>query len=310
MSKPCVPRTPLPKASSSDRSEVCVSVALCGVGLMGEAVGERILEAGLPLTVYNRTPEKTRALETAGANVASDLQGLLSSNAACITVVSDDDALEAVALGPSGLLGGASSGTTLIDMSTVSAAASARIAEAAAKSNVNYLRAPVSGNPAVVRAGNLTIIVSGPEAAFEDARELLEVIGPNVYHVGSDEQARVVKLALQVFIGGTAELLAEALLLAERGGVERATFLEVLGNSAVGSPFVKYKTPALLADDFSATFTTDMLLKDIGLVLAQAESTATPVPLATRLDELVRSTIDTGYADDDFMALYLALRGS
>ena len=287
-----------------------MSVALCGVGLMGEAVGERILNAGYSLSVYNRTPGKTRSLETAGAAVARDRLDLLSGNDVCITVVSDDDALEAVALGPSGLLAGASSGTTLIDMSTVSAAASARVAEAAAKANVGYLRAPVSGNPTVVRAGNLTIIVSGPEAALEDARDLLEAIGPNVYHVGPDEQARVVKLALQVFIGGTAELLAEALLLAERGGVERATFLDVLGNSAVGSPFVKYKTPPLLADDFSATFTTDMLLKDIGLVLAQAESTTTPLPLATRLEELVRSTIEAGYADDDFMALYLALRGS
>lgn len=296
--------------SGSDRARGMSkpSISLLGLGLMGTAIGERVLAAGYPLTVYNRTPGKADALAADGASIASDARGLLSPGPVCITVVSDDAALEAVALGDEGVLTGAAPGTTLIDMSTVSPVASARVAAAADDAGVHYLRAPVSGNPAVVRAGNLTIIVSGPESALEEARPLLEAIGPNIYYVGADEQARVVKLALQIFIAGTTQLLAEALLLGERGGVERATLLEVLGGSVVGSPFVKYKTGPLLADDYSATFTTEMLLKDIGLVLAQAEASASPAPLAAQLEELVRSTIAAGYGDADFMALYLTLR--
>ena len=196
-------------------------------------------------------------------------------------------------------------------MSTVSPDASARIAEAAERASVGYLRAPVSGNPAVARAGKLTIIASGPRPIFERALPLLEAIGPTVRYVGDAEQARVVKLALQILIGGTAELLAEALVLAEAGDVERAVLLETLGESAVGSPFVKYKTPALLADDYSVTFThTLMMLKDVDLVLAAADSRGVQAPLTAALRELLRAAIEAGHGEADFMALYPALRDS
>lgn len=285
-----------------------MKVALAGLGRMGTPIAERILAAGNELTVYNRTAGKAAALAALGAEVAADRSRLLAENRACVTVVSDDAALEAVTLGDGGVLARAAAGTILIDMSTVSPAASARVAAAADAAGVRYLRAPVSGNPTVVRAGNLTIVVSGPVDALAEARELLEQIGPNVHYVGEGEQARVVKLALQVLIGGTAELLAEALVLAERGGVDRSVLLEVLGSSAVGSPFVKYKTGPLLADDYSATFTTEMMLKDVELVLGFAAESGTPLPLTDELKRLVVATIGAGYGDADLMALYLALR--
>lgn len=280
-------------------------LALAGLGLMGTAIAERLLEAGHELTVYNRTPGKSRPLEERGAAVADGLGGLLADNPVCITMVSDDAALEAVT---TELFAGAQAGSLLIDMSTVSPAASARVAEAASAAGVRYLRAPVSGNPTVVRAGNLTIIASGPADVFAAARPLLEDIGPTVHHVGEAEEARVVKLALQVLVGGTAELLGEAIVLGEAGGVDRAALLEVLGSSAVGSPFVRYKTAPLLADDFSATFTTAMMLKDVGLILEFAQAGGVELPFVRRLRELLTTTIDDGHRDEDFMALYLSLR--
>lgn len=283
-------------------------VALVGLGNLGTAIAERIVAAGYPLTVYNRTRPKTESLAALGAEVADAPGGLLSTAAACVTVLADDAALEQVALGPAGLLAGAAPGSLLVDMSTVSRASSARIAAAAETAGVRYLRAPVSGNPTVVRAGNLTIIVSGPAADLEDARPLLETIGPNVYHVGEAEEARVVKLALQVLVGGVAELLGEAIVLGEAGGVDRATLLEVIGNSAVGSPFVKYKSGPLLAEDYSATFTTEMMVKDVELVLGLAEEGGAELPFMRRLGDLLRETIAAGYGDADFMALYLRLR--
>lgn len=285
-----------------------MQVSLAGLGNMGLPIAERILAAGHELTVWNRTPGKAGELTAQGAAEAPAPDRLLAEAPLCVTMLSDDAALEAVVSGPGGVLAGARAGSILVDMSTVSVAASARVAEAAGAAGVRYLRAPVSGNPTVVRAGNLTIVVSGPADAFAEARPLLEAIGPTIYHVGEGEEARVVKLALQVVIGGTAELLAEALVLGEAGNVERATLLEVLANSAVGSPFVRYKTGPLLADDYSATFTTAMMLKDLDLVLAAAADAGVALPLTRALRPRLLETIDAGYAGADFMAVFPALK--
>jgi 3-hydroxyisobutyrate dehydrogenase-like beta-hydroxyacid dehydrogenase len=283
-------------------------VALVGLGRMGVPIAERVLGAGHELTVYNRSPGKADDLLARGAAISGSAKDLLEAADVCITMVSDDVALEAVTISGEGVLAGARPGTVLVDMSTVSVAASRVVADAADERGVAYLRAPVSGNPGVVRAGNLTIVVSGPSEAFERVEPLLREIGPSVHHVGEAEEARVVKLALQVLIAGTAELMAEALLLGEAAGVSRAKLLDVIGASAVGSPFVKYKTGPLLADDYSATFTTAMMKKDLDLVRALAGEQGVPLPVTGDVQALLGDLIDEGYADVDFMALFLQLR--
>jgi 3-hydroxyisobutyrate dehydrogenase-like beta-hydroxyacid dehydrogenase len=283
---------------------VDAQVAVVGLGKMGSPIAERILDAGYALSVYNRTASKAQPLVERGAARLAAAADALQAADVCLTMLADDGALESTA---AEILGGARRGTTLVDMSTVSVAASERVARAAADAGVEYLRAPVSGNPGVVIAGNLTIVVSGPEEVARELDPLLRSIGPTIYYVGDGEAARVVKLALQVLIGGIAELLAEALVLGERAGVDRAKLLEVIGNSAVGSPFVKYKTEPLLRDDYSATFTTAMMLKDVDLVLELAASHGASLPLTRELRELLADAAATALADRDFMALYLRL---
>ena len=156
----------------------------------------------------------------------------------------------------------------------------------------------------------LTIVASGPEAVFAEAEPVLRAIGPKVLYVGEGESARVVKLVFQILVGGTAELLSEALLLGEEAGVDRAKLLEAIGASAVGSPFVAYKSPPLLAGDYSATFTTALMLKDVDLVLELAAERGVELPFATHLRALLEATAEAGHADEDFMALYLQLRQS
>jgi 3-hydroxyisobutyrate dehydrogenase-like beta-hydroxyacid dehydrogenase len=275
---------------------------------MGLPIGERILEAGYPLAVYNRTAEKLQPLLDRGAEALGGLADALADADVCFSSLSDDAALEAALAGPGGVLSGARPGTILVDTSTVSAAASARVGEAADDAGVSYLRAPVSGNPGVVRSGNLTMIVSGPAEGFERARELIAAVGPNIYYVGSAEEARVTKLVLQVMIAGTTELMAESLVLGEAAGVSREKLLEVMGNSAVGSPFVKYKTEPLLRDDYAATFTTSMMKKDVDLVLELAGDSSVPLPVTDALQSLLAEAIDAGYGDVDLMALYLQSR--
>ena len=277
-------------------------MGLIGLGNMGSALAERLLDAGYELLVYNRSPEKARALEERGATVAGSAADLAAGVDLVFTSLSNDDALEAVA---AEVTAAARPGTTLVDTSTVSPAASARVAALAGRASMEYLRAPVSGNPGVVRAGNVTFIVSGSTEAIERADPALRAIGRAVHVVGDAEQARIVKLAINLMIAGLAELMAEALVLGEAAGVSREALLEAMGDSAVGAPFVKYKTEPLLRDDYSATFTTNLMEKDIDLVLDAAADGGVALPVADELKALLRATVEAGYGDDDFMALYL-----
>jgi 3-hydroxyisobutyrate dehydrogenase-like beta-hydroxyacid dehydrogenase len=168
----------------------------------------------------------------------------------------------------------------------------------------------VSGNPSVVRSGNLTFIASGPREALEPAEPVLLAIGRAIHEVGDAEQARIVKLAVNLVIGGLAELMAEALVLGEAAGVSRAALLETMGDSAAGAPFVRYKTEPLLRDDYSATFTTSLMEKDLDLVLDAAAAAGVRLPLAVETKTLVRAAIDAGYGDDDLMALFPHLRSA
>ena len=284
-----------------DSHDPGLAVGLIGLGNMGTAFAERLLDAGYGLVVMNRTPAKAAPLEARGATLAGSYADLAERADVVLTSLADDDALDEVA---AALLAVAKPGTVLVDTSTVSPAVSARVAERAEKASVAYTRAPVSGNPTVVRAGNLSFIVSGPSETLDGVEPILLAIGPTVYRVGDAEEARVVKLAVNLMIGGLAQLMAEALVLGESSGVSRAALLEVMGGSAAGAPFVRYKTGALLEDDYSATFTTALMGKDLDLILDAAGDAGVELPVTTGLQAIVRAAIEAGYADDDFMALF------
>jgi 3-hydroxyisobutyrate dehydrogenase-like beta-hydroxyacid dehydrogenase len=272
---------------------------------MGSAFAERLLDAGYDLVVHNRSRAKTEPLAARGATVAETAADLAAAVDIVLTSLSDDAAFESVA---ASVIGAARSGTVLVDLSTVSPGASARVATLAERASLLYLRAPVSGNPGVVRAGRLSFIVSGPPNALGRGEQVLRAIGPTIHVVGDAEQARVVKLAINLMIAGLAQLMSEALVLGEASGVSRAALLETMGDSAAGAPFVKYKTEPLLHDDYTATFTTNLMEKDIDLVLDAAEIAGVRLPLAREIKVLVRSAIEAGYGDDDFMALFVHLR--
>ncbi len=280
-------------------------MGLIGLGNMGTAIAERLLDAGYPLVVHNRTRAKAESIEGRGAVVADSTRELVERVDVVLTSLADDDAFEAIA---AQVVEAAKPGVLLVDVSTVSPDVSARIAALADSAGVEYLRAPVSGNPSVVRAGNLSFIVSGERDALERADPVLRAIGSTVTHVGDADQARVVKLAINLMIAVLAQVISEALVLGEASGVSRAALLEVMGSSAAGAPFVKYKTEPLLRDDFSATFTTALMEKDIDLVLDAAHDAGVALPLANEMKVHLRAAIEAGYGDDDFIALFLYLR--
>jgi len=282
-------------------------VAVAGLGLMGEPIARRLLEAGHELTVFNRTAERTQPFAAAGAVVASAPADVWATADVCVSMVTGDEALRGITGGDHGLFAGGD-GKVLIDMSTVSPAASAEVAAGASAAGVRFLRAPVSGNPGVVRAGNLSIMVSGDRATFESVEPLLRDIGPNVFYVGDAEQARVLKLALNLMIAGIAQLVSEAVVLGEAHGLDRAKMLEVMGASAMGSPFVKYKTAPLVARDYTTTFSLANMHKDLAMALETAEQAGVTLPTTAQVDALVQDCIADGMSETDLMGLLLHLQ--
>jgi 3-hydroxyisobutyrate dehydrogenase-like beta-hydroxyacid dehydrogenase len=188
----------------------------------------------------------------------------------------------------------------LIDCSSVSEDASNEVRSLFSQRDATMLSAPVSGNAKVVAAGRLTLVVSGPEAAFEFAREHLEALGEGVTYVGEGELARMVKICHNVLLGVVTQSLAEIAVLAEKGGVPRHALLEFINNSVMGSMFSRYKTPAMVNLDWTPTFTPILLRKDMDLGLSAAERLGVPMQVAQATRERVQKSIDAGHTDCDF----------
>ncbi len=275
-------------------------VGLVGLGKMGQAFADRLLDAGYELEVFNRTAGREAALTERGARAGGALEEL----DVCLSSLADDDALDAWASRFRELHPGA----VLVELSTVSVAASRRLGTMLDGAGVRYVRGAASGNPGAVRAGSAAIIASGDQADFDEVEPVLRAIAPTVRYVGQGEAARVVKLTFQILIAGTAELLAEALVVGEAAGVERQALLDAIGASVVGSTFVKYKSEPLLHDDFTATFTTALMQKDVDLVLDLANEVGVELPATALVRTLLEATAENGHADEDFMALLLELQ--
>ncbi|MFC5501120.1 NAD(P)-dependent oxidoreductase [Lysinimonas soli] len=281
------------------------TIGWIGTGRMGAALATRLLDAGYDLAVYNRTRSKAEPLAAKGATLVDRPVDLADRDVVFIMVSASRD-LEAVTTGEGGVLTDPSVAPRIIvDSSTVSPETSAEIRAAAAARGSEFLATPVSGNPKVISSGKLTVAVSGPREAFDRVEPLLRALGRGVTYVGDGELARLVKIAHNVFLGVVIQSLVEVTVLAERGGVSRAVFLEFLNDSVMGSAYTRYKSPALVNLDFHATFTNVLLNKDIELGLAAGRQLGVPMPIASATGMLVAEAIGAGYTDEDFATLLL-----
>ena len=274
-----------------------------GTGRMGYALVSRLLEAGHDVAVYNRTRAKAEPLAELGATIV-DTPAELGDRDIVFTMVAGPQDFKDVVLGEQGILSGAAKPRMVVDSTTVSPDAGEEVRAAAAEQGVALLAAPVSGNPKVVASGNLTICVSGPADAWEEARPLVELFGKGVTYVGDGEKARLVKVCHNLMLGVVSQCMAEITVLAEKGGVSRADFLAFLNDSVMGSTFTRYKTPAFVNLDFKPTFTPALLLKDFHLGLEAARSMGVPMPVAAATQEIVQGMKSLGtYDETDFAAL-------
>jgi len=281
------------------------SIGWIGAGRMGLQMASRLLDAGYDVAIYNRTMAKAAPLISRGAVLAESPADLAVRDVVFTMVSSSDDLLEVTA-GPRGVLSDTDHAPRLlVDFTTVSMQASAAVRAAGEKRGTEFLAAPVSGNPKVVRAGKLSLAVSGKLETFAAAEPLLQVFGHRVTYVGEDEVARLVKICHNVLLGVTIQTLAEVTVLAEKGGASRAAFLEFINHSVLGSMFTRYKSPALVHLDFTPTFTVPLLLKDFDLGLAASRELEAPMPIAATAAALVASALGAGYRTEDFATVLL-----
>ncbi len=279
------------------------TIGWIGIGRMGYAMARRLLDAGVDLTVYNRTRAKAEPLLELGAKIV-DTAADLADRDIVFSMVSGPQTFVEVTTGDIGLLSGEGPfPSLLIDCTTISAQASATVRKAATAKGVSMIDAPVSGNAKVVEAGLLSIVASGERAAFDQALPYLEAIAEGVTYVGEGELARTVKICHNLFLAAVTQSLAEVTVLAEKCGVPRSALLDFINKSVMGSRFSKYKTPAFVNLDYTPTFTSALLRKDLDLGLDVAHDLDVPLPVTEQVRGLVQALIDSGHADNDFAAL-------
>ncbi|HYM31686.1 MAG TPA: NAD(P)-dependent oxidoreductase [Candidatus Cybelea sp.] len=281
-----------------------------GMGRMGFPMAERLVRAGYDVMVYNRTKAKAAPLVALGASLAAAPSDLATRDVV-FTMVGTSDDLRQVMRGPGGLLSDAGRVPGIVvDCSSISEESSAEVRGWLEGAGGSFVAAPVSGNGKCVRAGKLSVVASGPMAAFDAVEPLLNTIaGRGASYVGEGDKSRIVKICHNVMLGVVAQTLAEVTVLAQKSGVPRHAFLDFINKSVVGSVFTRYKTPAYVNLDFTTTFTPGLLRKDLDLGLAAGRRHDVPLPVTAAAREVLQAhmgngaAMGAGYLDKDFATL-------
>jgi 3-hydroxyisobutyrate dehydrogenase len=282
-------------------------VGFVGLGIMGEPMARNILKAGFPLTIWNRTASKAGGLRSEGAAVAASPAAVARASTIVVSCVTDSPDVEAVALGPGGIMEGATQGSCYIDCSTIAPTVARRVADALRAKGVGMLDAPVSGGDIGARAGSLAIMVGGEAADFERCRPVLEAMGKTIVHVGPAGAGQVVKLCNQVAGGLNLLAMAEAIALARSAGVDPAKMLEVVSSGAAGSWMLTNLAPRAVKGDYAPGFMVDLMQKDLRLVMETAADTNTPLAGSALVQQLFRVLQARGRGSDGTQAIVEAV---
>ena len=283
------------------------NIGFVGLGVMGSRMVKRLLDAGHNVTGHNRTRSKAQWLLDRGMKWAETPRAAAEAAEIVFSMIANTEALRAVTTGPSGILAGLSAGKIYIDMSTVSPAASRELAAQAAAGGAQMLDAPVSGSVTTLEEGKLSIMVGGEPQAFEKALPVLQTIGPKVTRVGANGLAASMKIATNLSLAVQMLAFSEGVLLAEKSGIARETAVEVLLNSVIASPMVKYRGPFVLNMPEEAWFDVNMMQKDLLLALEMGRRLDVPLPATATTNEMLTAARGMGFAKQDFAVLFEVL---
>ena len=283
------------------------TVGFVGLGVMGGGIARRLLAAGHGVHGYNRTREKARPLEELGLVLEDTPREAAEAGEVVLSMVTNVEALRAVAEGDDGILVGLSPGKVWVDMSTVAPAVSRELSQRVRAVGADMLDAPVSGSVSTLEEGRLSIMVGGPEEAYERVRPLLLDIGPTVNRVGDNGQAVLMKIAVNLSLQVQMVAFCEGLLLAEKDGIDRETAVEVMLSSVIASPMLKYRGPFVLELPEEAWFDVNMMQKDMLLALEAGRQLDVPMPTTAIANELLTAARGMGREHEDFAVVYEVL---
>jgi 3-hydroxyisobutyrate dehydrogenase len=278
---------------------------------MGGAMATTIARAGFDVTLWNRDRKKAAQLaERIGARTASTAGEAAQGTAVVITSLADDDAVRNVYLTPGGITDGIGPGSIAVETSTVDPATVVQVGAAVDATGAGFLDCPVSGSVSSVDAGSLTIMVGGDETLITSVLPVLDALAARVIHAGPRGSGSATKLAVNALVHGLNVALSEALVLAEKAGVDRTTAYEVFASGAGGAPFVQYKRDAYEhPEDASVAFSLDLVAKDLELITGLGARVGAPMRQASTSLDIVRSAVDHGFGARDLSAIAVFLRG-
>jgi 3-hydroxyisobutyrate dehydrogenase-like beta-hydroxyacid dehydrogenase len=278
-----------------------------GLGVMGSRMVKRLLDAGHTVTGYNRTRSKAQWLLELGMRWGETPAAVAQAADIVLSMVANTAALQAITGGADGVLAGLLPGAVFVDMSTVSPTVSRTLAAQVAALGAQMLDAPVSGSVITLEEGSLSLIVGGDRGAYERVVPIMQDIGPKVTYVGANGMAASMKIATNLSLAVQMLAFSEGILLAEKSGIARETAVEVLLNSVIASPMVKYRGPFVLGLPEEAWFDVNMMQKDLLLALDMGRELDVPLPTTAVTNEMLTAARGMGLADKDFAVVFEVL---
>ena len=283
------------------------NLGFVGLGVMGSEMVSRLLSKGHTITGYNRTRAKAQRLIDRGMKWGDSPRAVCAAADVTFSMVSNERALAAIMEGPDGILNAVAPGKFLIDMSTVSPHYSRMVAAKAREKGADMIDAPVSGSVITLQEGKLSVMVGGRRETFDRLKPILDDIGPKVTYVGDNGLALSMKIATNLSLAVQMMAFCEGVLLAEKSGIAREVAVDVLTNSAIASPMIKYRGPFVLTMPAEAWFDVNMMQKDMMLALDMGRALDVPLPTTAASNEFLTAARAMGFAQQDFAVVFEVL---
>ena len=275
-----------------------------GLGVMGSQMVSRLLDKGHTVTGYNRTRSKAQWLVDRGMKWGDSPRAVAAASDFIFSMVTNADAVKSLAEGPDGYLAGLAPGKVIIDMSTISPATSRAMAAKVREKGADLVDSPVSGSVITLQEGKLSVMVGGRRETFDRVLSLLQDVGPKVSYVGENGLALAMKIAINLSLAVQMLAFSEGVLLAEKSGISREVAVDVLTNSAIASPMVKYRGPFVLKLPDEAWFNVNMMQKDMLLALEMGRALDVPLPTTAISNEFLTAARGMGLVEQDFAVMF------
>ncbi len=285
-------------------------IGYLGLGIMGYPMARNLRRAGHEVWVWSHTASKAQRLaEEEGATAATTPKEVAGQAEVVFVCVGNTEMSAQVLLGETGVIEGAKAGDVVVDVSTISALESQRMARRLAGKGIHLLDAPCTGSKLGAESGRLTFMVGGDSGVFERVRPLFDAMGQQVYYCGPQGSGLRVKLAQNLIQSNILQAFVEGIVLSTKAGIDPELMLEILNNTAARSGLIAFKAPYMFRRDFSTHFSVKWMHKDIGLALELAEALQVPVPLTSLTGQMFQAAVAQGYGDEDFSSVIKVLEG-